>query len=207
MSAADLLPPNATPFEGAESATDGQRILAAPTDLVRTERQPDTCDAAFVAPLAWERSVHHWFPGDDPGNRARIASSFADHAAYGAPAALETEISLDTGYAIRIREFFQIPGGVWPGFDASAIINPGDANPNLAAVDASALNRKNVRDLYEGARIFVNQPPALMSVGAACAMSTHATVLPLDMAISPAMTVGAAIRVVVEATVLPLRLS
>jgi len=207
MSASDLLPPNATPFEKAESATDGVRVLAAPTQLIRTERQPDTCSPPFVAPLAWERGIHFWAPGDDAGNRARTASSFADHGSYGAPATLEEEISLDTGYPIVIREFWEVPSGTWPDFLADVVINPGDPHPNLAVVTASALRRKNVRDLYLGARVFANQPVADLTVGAACAFSVMSTILPLASAITPAMTVGAATRFVVQSTVLPLRAS
>lgn len=144
MISRDLLPPNATPFERALSETSA-RILGVDIDIIRRSRHPGVCPAEFVAPLAWERSVHYWRAGDDAGNRARVAASFVDHLAYGSPTALEAEISLDVGAPIRLREFFEV-GLQWPEF-LLEIAAVDDVAPSLAAaVWRSALRRKNVRD-------------------------------------------------------------
>jgi phage tail P2-like protein len=204
MSATDLLPPNATPFESAQSAEDN-RILAANANAVRAERQPSTCDEAFLAPLAWERSIHFWSPGDDAGNRTRIASSFADHGSYGSPAALEDEIALDTGLPITVREFWEIAGLVWPDFAVDVAIEPGDPPPDLAAITASALKRKNVRDVLAAVRFAAAQPPAALSWGAASCVAPRMTILPLGGAPSaPAFCWGATTRALPSVTILPL---
>ncbi len=204
MSATDLLPPNATPFESAQSATDA-RTLNADTNAIRAERQPATCDEAFIAPLAWERSVHFWSPGDDAGNRARTASSFEDHGSYGSPPALEGEIALDTGLSVAVREFWELPGLAWPGFVVDVEINPGDPAPDLGAVTASALTRKNVRDVLARVRLAAQQPAAALALGAAVCASPRVTILPLGGApLDPAIVFGASTRVVPFLTVLPL---
>ena len=205
MSAADLLPPNATPFERAQSAEDN-RILAADVAAIRRERQPATCDAAFVAPLAWERSIHFWSPGDEAGNRARVAASFADHGGYGSPPALEDEIALDTGFPVTVREFWELAGLVWPDFVVDVAIAPGEAAPDVGAVTASALKRKNVRDVLAAVRLFASQPPANVNVGAGVCVTPRVTILPLGGSPhDPQIYVGAATRVLPRFTVLPLR--
>jgi phage tail P2-like protein len=205
MSATDLLPPNATPFESAQSAEDN-RILAADTNAIRRERRPATCDEAFVAPLAWERSIHFWSPGDDAENRARIASSFADHGAYGSPAALEDEIALDTGLPVTVREFWELPGLVWPDFAVDVAVEIGEAAPSVAAITASANARKNVRDVLAAVRFVAPQPPAELAVGAASFVSPRVTILPLGCAPhDPQIYVGASTRVLPRFTILPLR--
>ena len=199
MSASDLLPPNATPWEKAMSATD-QRLLAAPTHLVRTERQPATCDAQFVAPLAWERSVHHWVPGDDAGNRTRIAQSFCDHGLYGSPAALENEIALDTGQAVEIVEFNQERDLAWPDFVVRSVIAPGDAMPDVDALKTSVLKRKNVRD-WPIVRPHVVNPPGAIYVGVAHSISIRISAL---TPINPGPFVGAGQRLLPQMKVYPL---
>jgi phage tail P2-like protein len=205
MSATDLLPPNATPFESAQSAEDN-RILGADVAAIRRERQPASCDEAFIAPLAWERSIHFWAPGDDAGNRARIASSFADHGAYGSPAALEQEIALDTGLSVTVREFWEIAGLVWPDFVVDVAVAPGDPAPDLSAVAASANARKNVRDVLARVRQVAAQPAAPLNVGAACCVTPRMTILPLGGAPhDPQLYVGASTRALPHVTVLPLK--
>jgi phage tail P2-like protein len=205
MSAADLLPPNATPFERAQSAEDN-RVLDADVAAVRRERQPASCDEAFIAPLAWERSIHFWDPNDDAGNRARVASSFADHGAYGAPPALEAEIALDTGLAVTVREFWEIAGLSWPDFVVDVAIEPGEAAPDIGAIAASANARKNVRDVLARVRLFAAQPAAGVAVGAATCVTPRMTILPLGGAPhDPQIYVGASTRVLPRFTILPLR--
>lgn len=205
MSATDLLPPNATPFERAQSATDG-RTLDADIAAIRRERQPAHCDGAFVAPLAWERSVHFWRPDDEAGNRARVASSFADHGAYGSPPALEDEIALDTGLPVKVREFWELPGLAWPDFVVDVAVNPGDASPDIGAITASALKRKNVRDVLARVRFHAPPSPSQLSVVAASCVTPRMKILPLD-AIPPLkqLVVGATTRTLPTVKILPLR--
>lgn len=139
-----LLPPNATKFERAQSETSA-RLLDLDIDLIRRARRPDLCTADFVPLLGWECSVHFWRAGDDAGNRARIASSFVDHINYGTPDALEREISLDVGYDVRVREWFEA-GLEWPAFAIEFHAVEGVDLPPALAVWQSAVRRKNVRD-------------------------------------------------------------
>jgi phage tail P2-like protein len=199
-----LLPGNATAWERSNS-TVSARLLSAPVALIQTERDPSRCRAQFVAPLAWERSVHFWDPDDDAGNRARIASSFTDHLAYGSPAALEAEIALDTGLTIEINEFWQLPGLQWPEFVVDAVINPGDPSPDLARVVASALRRKPPRDVLAFPRVFVRQPVGPIVVAAGSAVTVKVKVLPFNAAPSPSLVVGATTRVSPSVKVLPLK--
>ncbi len=200
-----LLPGNATAWERANS-TVSERMLAVPVAIVLKERDPSQCDAQFIAPLAWERSVHFWDTGDDAGNRARIASSFIDHCGYGAPAALEAEINLDTGQTVSIREFWQLPGLSWPDFVVDSVINPGDPSPDVVAVWNSTLRRKPPRDVLDRVRVRGVQPPAPLYAGAGCCVSTRVTILPANAAPPPPQIyVGAATRALPFATVLPLR--
>lgn len=205
MSATDLLPPNATPFERAQSAEDN-RILAADVAAIRRERDPSRCDAAFVAPLAWERSVHFWSPSDDAGNRARVASSFADHGAYGSAAALEAEIALDVGLAVKVREFNELERLEWPDFVVDMAINPGDAPPDVAAIRKSAEARKNPRDTLAAVRLVADQPPSPLYVGAASAVRPNVKILPLGLPKpAPQLWIGAASSMAPRLKVLPLR--
>lgn len=164
MSADDLLPPNATPFEKAASAAD-RRVLSADADAIRRARDPAAAPAAVTPFLAWERSVHFYDPADEAGNRARTASSFADHTAYGSATALEAEIALDVGFPVKVREWFEERDLAFPGFAVEADMDPGPTPPDLDAVMASALKRRNVRDIPRP-RVRVNQPPAHLYCGA-----------------------------------------
>ncbi len=165
MSADDLLPPNATPFERAQSAAD-RRVLSADVDAIRRARDPAACPSAVTPFLAWERSVHFYDPADEPGNRARTASSFSDHAAYGSATALEAEIALDIGSPVAIREWFEERDLVFPDFVVEVAMAPGPTPPDLSAALASAMRRKNVRDMPRP-RVRVTQPPAALFVAAA----------------------------------------
>ncbi len=188
-----MLPPNATAYEQAQ-ANVSARLLKAPTDVIRRERDPLHCDAAFVPYLGWERSVHHW-SGVDAVDRASVASSFADHLSYGAPAALEKEISLDVGASVTVQDFFEA-GLTWPNFLVAIPAVDDAAPPAAQAVWQSAIRRKNVRDFpvlryvaREGGPEFV---AAFMRVAATIRVE------PLDPTIyidAPA-TVGAALRVI-----------
>jgi len=205
MSANDLLPPNATPFERAQSAQDN-RLLDADVAAIRRERDPTRCDAGFVAPLAWERSVHFWDPNDDAGNRARVASSFADHGTFGSASALEAEIALDVGFAVKVREFNQLARLEWPDFVVDVAINPGDAPPDVAAVRKSAEARKNPRDTLAAVRLVANHPPSPLYVGAASTVRPNVKILPLGGAKpAPQLHVAAASRVLPQIKILPLR--
>ncbi len=170
MSADDLLPPNATPFERAGSGAD-RRVLSADVDAIRRARLPAECPSAFVPFLAWERSVHFTDRADEAGNRARTQSSFADHGSYGSPSALEGEIALDVGAPVLVTEFFERSDLDWPFFAVEAVMAPGATPPcDLDALWQSALKRKNVRDMpLIGVRVV--QPPAIASVAAATVVS------------------------------------
>lgn len=201
-----LLPGNATAWERANDEVAAKRLRQIDVAAIRRERDPAACDAAFVAPLAWERSVHHWVPGDDAGNRTRVASSFVDHVNYGCPAPLEAEIAADTGVAVRVREFFELAGLEWPDFVVDVPVNPGDPAPNVAAIAASALARKPVRDVLASVRLVASQPASPLYVGAATSVRPKVTVLPFGLPKSaPQLYVGAASRTMPTLKVLPLR--
>lgn len=202
MSDDDLLPRNATPWERALSKTSA-RLLATDTDVIRRERDPLHCDRAFLPALGMERSVHHYTGTDVAADRARTASSFSDHCAYGTPAALEQEIALDTGQEIGVVEFFEELGLEWPDFAVESIVDPGDPTPDLAALRASAIRRKNVRD-WPHIRVRVNNPVAPLYIGAATHKGVTVRVLPEDaLPPPPQLYIGAATRKVIEVRVLP----
>jgi phage tail P2-like protein len=169
----DLLPPKATPLEQALAGA-GARMSTLDSDAIRRERRPADCSAAFVPFLAWERSVHFYDPVDEAGNRARVESAFEDHLNYGSPDALQAEIALETGQNVKLVEFWQERDLVWPYFIVESVIAPGDAPPDLDAVWASAVKRKNTRDMPK-VRTRVVQPPALRAVGAAHHVSIRIT--------------------------------
>jgi hypothetical protein len=105
------------------------------------------------------------------------ASSFADHASYGTPAALEDEIALDTGQDISIVEYFEDSELEFPDFIAESVVDPGEAPPDLGAVYSSASHRKNVRDNLAKARLHVRTPPGSLHAGAAGFFSARMTIL------------------------------
>lgn len=199
----DLLPGNATDFERAQSKTSA-RILATDTNVIRRERDAGQCDAAFLPFLAAERSVHH-YDGDTATKRARTAASFNDHLAYGTAAALEAEIAQDCGFPVRVIEFHEDPTLEWPDFIVEAVIDPGQAHPDMGKAMRAALLRKNVRD-WPKPRIRVRQPVADVFVAAACHMSSKVRILPLDaVKPTPQIFVSAASRMMPKVTILPLR--
>lgn len=202
-----------------------ERLLGAPVSLILKERDPANCDAQFVAPLGWERSVHYWDPNDYAGNRARIESSFSDHCGYGAAAALEAEIALDVGAlswlqatnlpiyspiaqpplgqaAIVVREFWEVPGYSWPDFAVFVVIRPGDPQPDPSIVYASALRRKPVRDVLADVRIVAAATPSSSWVGAGVGAFISAKILP---AVAPAAqsNVGAGVGAFVSVKIFP----
>ena len=168
-----------TTYEACQSAVD-QRLLDENTNLVRTEREPASCSAAFLPFLAWERSVHHWTGTDATIDAARVASSFADHANYGCPSALEEEIQLDTAFsAISIREWWQVPGFQWPDFQVVVAFTPdGPTPPPASAVFASVIARKNVRDWPSV--IFETGEGGPLLIGCAATLNATINCLPLD---------------------------
>lgn len=197
----DLLPGNATAFERAQSMTSA-RILATETNAVRRERDPAHCDKQFLPFLAMERSVHH-YAGDETLDRARAATSFADHAAYGTAAALEAEISLDIGREARVVEAHEDSSLEWPDFAVELLVDPGEPTPDLAAMQASAIRRKNVRD-WPHPRIRVRQPEAPLYIAAASSLGVTLRVLPEDaLPPPPQIYVGATARVVLNVKVSP----
>lgn len=176
---ATLLPDNEMAWEAAQSSTSA-RLLGLDVDAIRRERRPDQCAPAWLPLLAWERSVHYWAEGDDAGNRARTASAFEDHLAYGSPEALEAEISQDLGHAVAVREFFEVPGAEWPDFFVDLDLDQAapETWPTLDAVLTSAIRRKNVRDMPT-VRLFVpSSGPSYL--GAAGSIGAVIRSLPLD---------------------------
>lgn len=224
MTTTSLLPSNATAWERSHS-TVSERLLAAPVALILKERDPASCDAQFLAPLGWERSVHFWDPADDAGNRARVASSFVDHCGYGAPAALEAEIALDVGAlswaqatglpvysldvappsgqaAIVVREFWEVPGYSWPDFAVFVVVNPGDPQPDTSKIYASALRRKPPRDVLAEVRIVAATTPAPSFFGAGVGAFISAKILPAATP-APQLNAGAGVGAFVSAKILP----
>ncbi|MBG0809847.1 hypothetical protein IY145_10695 [Methylosinus sp. H3A] len=202
MSDDDLLPGNATAFERAQSKTSA-RVLSTDVDAIRRERDPLHCDSQFLPPLAMERSIHHYTGTDEALDRLAVAMSFEDHIAYGTAAALEAEISLDIGREVRVVECFEDSSLEWPDFAVETLIDPGEAAPDLAAMQASALRRKNVRD-WPHPRLRVRQPEAPLFIGAASSIGVTLRVLPEDvLPPPPQIYVGATTRVVLNVKVFP----
>jgi phage tail P2-like protein len=201
MSGDDLLPSNATALERAISGA-GARMLDADTDAIRRARQPARCGAQFVPFLAWERSVHFYNPADEAGNRARIETSFEDHLNYGAPSALEAEIALDTGQDVRVIEFFEEQGLDWPDFAVASVIDPGDPAPDMDALLASAMMRKNVRD-WPLPRVLGRQPAGACFIGGGTGVVIGAKILSA-VPPQPNACLGAGSGVVITAKILPL---
>jgi len=139
-----LLPSNSTAFERAEEATSA-RLLATDADIIRRARDPAQCSGEILPLLGWERSVHRW-SGDAARNREAVASSFIDHLSYGSAMALESEISADVGTAVKIREAHEA-GLTWPRFQVAVEVVSDVIPPAPSAVLASAMRRKNVRDV------------------------------------------------------------
>jgi len=185
--------PNPSPFERAQTDTS-ERILNVDADVIRRERRADQCDAKFLPLLAWETSIHHWTGTDEVADRAAVASSFDDHCAYGSPEALEREISLDVGYAVKVRDFWEF-GGVWPQFLVEIPAQPEATYAMPADVWASALRRKNVRDIPVVQVVTRSTGP----LNFAAQMIIHAAIRILPMDPTPhfdtPMGVGAALRV------------
>ena len=199
----DLLPANATALERALSQV-AARLLEAPVHVIRAARVGATAPRALLGHLAWERSVHHP-TADEAAMRARIDSSFADHLSYGAPAALEAEIALDTGLTIRVVEAWERPYLVWPDFLVEVVIDPGDPTPDVGAAWRAAVRRKNVRD-WPSARVFARQPSGALYAGAATHVSVRAKILPEGGAKpAPQLFVGAATRALPRVKILPQR--
>jgi phage tail P2-like protein len=200
MNGDDLLPRNATALERSISSA-GARMLDVDTDAIRIARQPARCSAAFVPLLAWERSVH-FYDAIEAGNRGRTESSFEDHCSYGSPQALEAEIALDTGQSVQIVEYFDEPGLEWPDFVVASVIEPGDPLPDMDALLASALTRKNVRD-WPLPRVLARQPVGACFVGGATGVVITAKILSA-VPPQPSARIGAASGVIITATILPL---
>jgi hypothetical protein len=177
-------------------------MLDVDTDAIRRARQPAHCGAQFVPFLAWERSVHFYDPADEAGNRARIETSFEDHLNYGAPPALEAEIALDTGQTVRVIEFFEEAGLEWPDFAVASVIDPGDPAPDMDALLASAMTRKNVRD-WPLPRVLGRQPPGACFVGGGTGVFITAKILS-TVPPRPNAFVGGGSGVFISAKILPL---
>lgn len=160
----DLLPSNASPMERAMSGA-GDRMLDADTDAIRRLRRPADCSAQFVPFLCWERSVRLYDPNNAAWNRARAQNAFEEHLTVGTPPVQEAEIAFDTGQNVHLVEFWEERDLAWPDFVIESVINPGDPAPDLDALIASTLRRKNVRDIPK-VRTRVVQPPATRYAGA-----------------------------------------
>lgn len=198
----NLLPANATAFEEAQSETSA-RLLYVPVHVIRDARKGATAPKALLPFLAWERSVHHP-SADETTMRARTDASFADHLSYGTPAALEEEIAADTGLAIRIVEYFEEVDLEWPDFAVEALVDPGDAPPDLSAALPSALMRKNVRDWPARLRTRVRLGVTPFHVGSALFVGAKLRVAPENYKPAPSVSVGAASFMVPTIRVLPL---
>lgn len=170
-----LLPPSASPLEKA-AAGAGRRMSAVDAEVIRRNRQPLACDAAFLPFLCWERSTRRFAPGDDSFNRARAQNAFAEHALAGTPVMLEAEIGFDLGYRVDVREWFEA-GLAWPGFEVLVALEPDRAPPTSGDVLTSVMTRKNVRDIP---LISYQAPPAGVVVGAALAAGATIQILPED---------------------------
>lgn len=195
----DLLPGNATEFERAQSKTSA-RLLETDTAVIRRARNPAQAPAAFLPFLAAERSAHR-FAGGDAQKRAQVASSFDDHLAYGTPAALEAEIAADTGQDIRVIEHFEEPGLTFPDFIVDSLVSPGEQPPDLDAVAAAAIRRKNVRECLVAARVRYRPIVGQLYYGAAAYFSTKITMKP---ARAPNLFHGAAARMLPKLRISPL---
>lgn len=202
MSDDDLLPGNAAPFERVLSKTSA-RILSTDVGAIRRERDPLHCDAQFLPALAMERSVHHYTGTDVALDRLAVAMSFEDHCDYGTAQALEREISLDIGRDVTVVEFFEDGSLDWPDFAVELLVDPGETAPDLAAMQASAIRRKNVRD-WPHPRLRVRQPEAPLYIAAASSVGVTLRVLPEDaLPPPPQIFVGATARLVLTTKVLP----
>lgn len=198
-----LLPANATPMERALSDA-AARIQDVDADVIRRSRRGATAPLALLPMLAAERSLHHPSP-DEATQRARIDASFGDHLSYGSPAALEIEIALDTGAVIHVVEAHERADLEWPDFMVEAVIAPGDPSPDVAAIAASALRRKNVRD-WPRVRIRGLQPTATLAVAAASHVSPRVRVHPEGAhRPPPQIHIGAAARTLIYLKILPQR--
>lgn len=201
----DLLPGNATALERALSQVSA-RLLEAPVRVVRAARVGASAPAALLGHLAWERSVHHQ-SGDEAALRARIDTSFEDHLAYGSPAALEAEIALDAGVAVRVVESHERPYLDWPDILIEVVIEPGDPTPNLVGVMRAAIGRKNVRDWPSALRVAARQPAGGLYIGAGVQVSSRVRILPEDTYTpGPPIHIGAATRTLTRVRILPMGL-
>lgn len=196
-----LLPGSASAFEAAQSAT-AARLFDLNVAIIEQSRLPAVAGAQFVPFLAWERSVHFYDPADEAGNRARIESAFEDHSNYGSPDALEAEIALDTGQNVRVIEYFEEAGLDWPDFALASVIDPGDPAPDIDALMASVMTRKNVRD-WPLPRVFGRQPVGGCVVGGATGAVISVKILAATPP-QPSAFAGGASGVVVTAKILAL---
>ncbi len=198
MTDRDLLPGNAPAFERAQSETSA-RLLDAPSQVIRDARKGASAPEQLLGHLAWERAVHH--PSDTAAvMRERIDASFADHLAYGSPAALEDEIALDTGYAVTIREFWEVAGAQWPDFFIVFPLGPDHPAPpaDFKPILRAALRRKNVRD-WPKLRLEGRAEPfaAVVSVGVQARVTIRPTAIDGKVRgrVAPRVGVGAILTI------------
>jgi hypothetical protein len=122
--------------------------------------------------------VHYWTGTDKAGDKTRVKSAFKDHQTYGTPQALETEISQDINYTVKVLEFFEA-GLNWPDFAVEVPIEPDILVPSVSKIMAAALRRKNVRDWPQEVRFKANTN---MQIGFAASPQVRAIIhiFPVD---------------------------
>lgn len=199
----DLLPSNSTSYERAQSETSA-RLLDVDTDVIRRARDPLHCPIELLPMLAWERSVDRWDGLSEAERRAEIAGSFDRHARKGTPAAIEAEIQRDTGASVRVQQWFEY-GGAFPRFRV-LVAQPRGPWTFPVGVRASALRRKNVRDVLDGV-VAVAREEGTVFVGAALAVGRRIVIYPQasgPQIIDGAAYVGAALGVIRKITIQPL---
>lgn len=122
MTAASLLPPNATAIERAiEGAT--ARLGDVPTPL-RDLWNPDTCPAGLLAYLAWALSIDTW-SSDWPETvkRARVRAALDIQRRKGTARSVRDVVEAFGG-VVAIREWFEmVPPGAPHTFELSLALN------------------------------------------------------------------------------------
>lgn len=114
---ADLLPQNATAFEGALDAVSAGRWDGLDVDVIRRFRDPWACPAHMLNFLAFERSVDIWdvdWPEDK--KRSVIASAPADHRIKGTLGGVRRYVEIAGG---EIVQSVTPPEGVYAAPDLS----------------------------------------------------------------------------------------
>jgi phage tail P2-like protein len=182
-----LQPGNATPWETAVNAVDGQLVARDPVALVAASRSPADCPVDWLPYLAAERSVDE-FSSSWPEDRRRavIADALPYHKVKGTRGALMRALA-PLGYSIRVVEWFEadvyrppytfrivatVAADIeWRASDRAALVRVANSAKNahtlLAGVDVA---RQHAGVMYIGAkaitrrRLVVGQVPKPLSM-------------------------------------------